>query len=249
LPIPTRLNHMQDLPTLATSMKQVGTRQAFVKLAHGSSASGAMAIRTDGDGRWRAYTTVERAGATLYNSRRIRVLEETDEIDRILQMLSPHSLHAEVWLPKASLQGKSFDVRALVIGGKLRHVVGRLSSTPMTNLHLLNERADAETVRARVGNVAWEHLEEIAERAALCFPRSLQMGLDVMWTPGFKHLFLLEANAFGDLLPGALWNGQTTYETQILSLSRHFVPPSPSLFPASPNNGLASSGVRKGGLC
>lgn len=217
LPVPRALGCADSLPALAARMQENGVRQAFVKLAHGSSASGAMAIRTDGVGRWRAYTTVERdlVSARLYNSRRIAILDNPDDMNAILRGLGPQTLHIEEWLPKASLNGRAFDVRALVIGGRLRHVVGRLSSTPMTNLHLRNDRADAATVRARVGAAAWTDLTELAARAAEIFPKSLHLGLDVMWLPGFRRLALLEINAFGDLLPGSLCDNLTTYEAEL----------------------------------
>ncbi|WP_309711129.1 STM4014 family protein [Armatimonas sp.] len=218
LTIPRSLGAHGSLPELAEAMSTLGVRQAFVKLAHGSSASGALAIRTDGKGRWKGYTTVEQVGGTLFNSRRIREIESTDALDSLLCALAPHTLHAEEWLPKASLQNSAFDLRALVIGGKLHHVVARLSQSPMTNLHLLNKRADAATVRERVGSAAWDALTELAERAAQCFPKCLHLGLDVMWLPGFRKLALLEAKAFGDLLPGTLHKGKTTYEAQLEAL-------------------------------
>ncbi|WP_394794268.1 STM4014 family protein [Armatimonas sp.] len=215
LPIPRSLGAPGSLAELAQAMQALGVRQAFIKLAHGSSASGALAIRTDGQGRWKGYTTVEQVEETLFNSRRIRALESPDALDGLIRALAPHTLHAEEWLPKASLQNHAFDLRALVIGGKLCHVVARLSQSPMTNLHLLNQRADAATVRERVGNVAWDALTELAERAAQCFPKCLHLGLDMMWLPGFRRLALLEANAFGDLMPGTLWEGKTTYEVEL----------------------------------
>jgi hypothetical protein len=85
----------------------------------------------------------------------------------------------------------------------------------MTNLHLLNRRNDEQTVRTHVGEGAWEALTRLVEQSAEVFPDSLHLGLDVMWLPGFRRLVLLEANAFGDLLPGTLWNGQTTYDTEL----------------------------------
>lgn len=215
LPIPRGLEAPGSLPALAEAMRALGVRQAFVKLAHGSSAAGALAIRTDGKGRWKGYTTVEQADGKLYNSRRIRTLESPESLDTLLQALASHTLHAEEWLPKASLCGSAFDLRALVIGGKLCHVVARLSHTPMTNLHLLNRRTDAATVRERVGSAAWDALTELAERAAQCFPKCLHLGLDILWLPGFRRLALLEANAFGDLLPGTLHNGKTSYEAEL----------------------------------
>lgn len=215
LPVPRALPEIESLSQLAAAMAGMRLRQAFVKLKHGSSASGAVAVRTDGAGRWRAYTTVERSENRLYNNRRIRTVENPEEIDTLIRALVPHGLHVEEWLPKATLNGSCFDIRALVIRGKLCHVVARISDSPMTNLHLLNRRADAEAVRATVGETAWESLHDVAARTAEVFPKSLHIGLDVMWLPKFRRLFILEANAFGDLLPGTLWNHRTTYEAEL----------------------------------
>lgn len=215
LPTPPPLGPVGSLAEVSAALATLGVRQAFVKLRHGSSASGAIALRTDGRGRWRGCTTVEEDAGRLFNTRRLRTLDDADALDRLIRALAPHGIHAEVWLPKASLNGGGFDVRALTVGGKLRHVVGRISAGPMTNLHLLNRRADAETVRSTVGEKAWDALTELAERAAACFPKSLHVGLDILWTPGLRRLAVLEANAFGDLLPGALWQGRTTYDAEL----------------------------------
>jgi hypothetical protein len=51
------------------------------------------------------------------------------------------------------------------------------------------------------------------------FPRCHHIGLDLLFTPGFRSHVLLEANAFGDLLPGVLWNGLDTYEAELASLA------------------------------
>jgi hypothetical protein len=215
LPVPRTLGPATSLAELSERMKTLRIRQAFVKLAYGSSAVGALAVRTDGSGKWKAYTTVERDGEKFYSTRQIQTLHDPAEIDARIVALAPEGLHIEEWLPKASLRGKGFDLRALVIGGRLRHVIARLSNSPMTNLHLLNQREDSETVRAHVGESAWEDLTRLAEQTAEVFPQSLHIGLDVMWLSGFCRLALLEANAFGDLLPGTLSKQQTTYEAEL----------------------------------
>ncbi|MEB9896617.1 hypothetical protein P4K96_24600 [Bacillus cereus] len=46
----------------------------------------------------------------------------------------------ERWIAKERLDGKSFDVRLLAVNGSACHAVLRLSSSPITNLHLRNER-------------------------------------------------------------------------------------------------------------
>jgi hypothetical protein len=194
----------------------------FGKLAHGSSASGTVAYRTDREGeRHQAFTTVEQSGNCLYNSRRVRCLNDLEEIRGLVDTLAKHRLHIEEWLPKATLPGKGvFDVRALAIAGKMRHVVGRCSETPITNLHLLNTRVSAEAVRERVGERAWEMLEETVEKVAQVYPRSLHLGIDIMWTPGFRQCYVLEVNAFGDQLNDVLSEGETTYTAEIRAWER-----------------------------
>ncbi|MBI1771837.1 MAG: hypothetical protein HYR68_05745 [Burkholderiales bacterium] len=47
------------------------------------------------------------------------------------------------------------------------------------------------------------------------FPRSLYAGLDILLPRNDKLPVLLEANAFGDLLPNLLHNGENTYLAEI----------------------------------
>ena len=49
------------------------------------------------------------------------------------------------------------------------------------------------------------------------FPRSLYGGLDVLVPQGVGDPFLLEINAFGDLLPNLLHREQDTYTAEILA--------------------------------
>ncbi len=189
--------------------------QVFVKLIHGSSASGAVAYRTSRGRHWAA-TTVERVGDKLYNSRRIRVLRDEREIAALIDALAPLGIYAERWVPKAGIDGHAFDVRVLTIRGKATHAVGRLSKSPMTNLHLRNPRVSAERVAAHVGAEAWSKILAAAESAHACFPDSHYAGVDVMITPDHRTVKVLEVNAFGDLLPGVLDTaGRDTWESEL----------------------------------
>lgn len=191
------------------------TGSAFIKLENGSSASGAVAYRTS-RGRYWAATTVEQANGRLYNSRRVRILTSEKEIAALIDALGPYGMYAERWMPKAGMDGRTFDVRVLVIRGKASQVAGRLSRSPMTNLHLLNDRASAERVAAHVGEEAWSRILAEAEAAAACFPNSHYAGIDVLITPDFRTVKVLEINAFGDLLPGVFDSqGRDTYESEL----------------------------------
>ncbi|MEH2327422.1 MAG: hypothetical protein V7K32_28470 [Nostoc sp.] len=43
----------------------------------------------------------------------------------------------------------------------------------------------------------------------------LYCGVDLLILPDWKTHVILEINAFGDLLPGILWNGMDTYTSGV----------------------------------
>jgi hypothetical protein len=219
--VPPCLGVISSYDALRERMRELGCARVFVKLAHGSSASGVVAYQTNGR-QHQAATTVEmvrREGALrLYNSRRIRVYREPGEIAALIDALCRHRAHAEAWLPKAGLEGRVFDLRVVVIAGQAKHAVVRSSRSPMTNLHLLNERGDLGALQARMGPEAWAAACRTCERAAACFPRSLHAGIDLLIAPGFRLHAVLEVNAFGDLLPGVFWEGRDTYTAEVEAL-------------------------------
>jgi hypothetical protein len=226
VPVPLALGCPESFAELWDRMQTAGCPRVFVKLAHGSSASGVVAYQTDGR-RHQATTTVEvvrqEGELRLYNSRRMRVYRELPEIQVLIDALCRHRVHVERWLPKAGWDGRTFDLRVVGVGGRARHAVARLSKSPMTNLHLLNDRADPAPIRERMGRF-WIGAMRACEVAIACFPGSLSVGLDLRIAPDFRRHHLLEVNAFGDLLSGTLWEGQDTYTAAILAAcERHRV--------------------------
>lgn len=212
LPVPRSLGQVRSHDELREAMLRHSCRAAFVKLAHGSSASGVVAYR-DGE----AVTTVEmvrQGGLKLYNSRLIRTYRRPADLVTLIDALAQETVQAEEWLPKAELDGQGFDLRILVIAGRARHAVVRMSRTPFTNLHLGNQRGDLAAVIERMGD-AWPAALQTCERAAALFPGSLHLGVDLLIHPDWRTHSILEANAFGDLLPGVLHEGMDTWEAEI----------------------------------
>lgn len=203
---------------LEAAMGEHRMQQVFVKLAHGSAASGVVALRL-GAGRAKAWTTVEAVelgGSTLlYNSRRVREIADVGRIAAVIDALCPHRVHVERWIPKAGFAGKSFDIRVLVIAGEPAHMVVRLARNPITNLHLLNQRLDIATIRPRIADAPWLAMLATCRRVAALFPRSLHLGLDIAFDPNLLDHRVLEVNAFGDHINGLLHAGRTTHETEI----------------------------------
>jgi hypothetical protein len=154
-------------------------------------------------------------GLRLYNSRTIRRYHEPGDIADLIDALAREGVRVEEWVPKAGIDGQVFDLRVVVIAGRARHVVVRMSRSPMTNLHLLNRRGDLSAVLTRLGPDAWRTARRTCERAAAVFPACLHLGVDLLIATGFRRHAVLEGNAFGDLLPGVLSEGVDTYGAEI----------------------------------
>ncbi|MEU4342291.1 STM4014 family protein [Nocardia sp. NPDC023852] len=209
-------------------MRDAGMPRVFVKLAHGSSASGVLAIESTRDGRLRATTSVEiTTEGHLHNSLRIRRYTSEREIASIVDRLAPDGLHLERWIPKVSQDGRSADLRVVVIGGRATHVVVRTSRAPLTNLHLGGARGDLAAFRAAAGD-HWAKALSICERAAACFPTTLCVGVDLLPAVGWRRFVVGEVNAFGDLLPRLTGlperpaAGLDTYTAQVIAATSRY---------------------------
>ncbi len=223
VPVPPALPAVRGYDELRARMAEARRDRVFVKPAHGSSASGVVALQT-APGRIKAVTSAAReADGVLRNSLRVRAYESEPEVAALVDELAPDGLHVEAWLPKASIGGRVFDLRVVVVAGTPTHAVVRTSRHPMTNLHLGGARGDLPAVRAWLGEDGWRRALEVCARAAACFPGSLVVGVDLLVGIGGRRLAVAEVNAFGDLLPGLTGlpgsgaEGLNTYEAQVAS--------------------------------
>ncbi|MGV9556973.1 STM4014 family protein [Streptomyces sp. NPDC003401] len=210
-------------------MREHRMPRLFVKPAHGSSASGVLAVETGGPGRIRATTSVElTSDGRLFNSLRVRRYQDERDVAAVVDALAPDGLHLERWLPKASQQGRAADLRVVVVAGRATHAVVRTSRSPLTNLHLGGRRGDLEAARRAVAaaGARWSDLLDVCERAAACFPRTLCVGVDLLPALDWRRAAVGEVNAFGDLLPrltglpGSGAEGLDTYAAQVAAALR-----------------------------
>ncbi|WTG93515.1 STM4014 family protein [Kitasatospora sp. NBC_01560] len=214
---------------LRARLHPAGLRRVFVKPAHGSSASGVVALEFGPRGQVLATTSVEQADGQLHNSLQVRRYRDERQVAGLIDRLAPDGLHVEQWIPKASQAGRSADLRVVVIDGRATHVVVRTSSQPMTNLHLGGSRGSLALAQEAAG-AGWPVLLDTAERAAACFPHAPMVGVDVLPTAGWRRALVGEVNAFGDLLPrltglpGGPAEGLDTYAAQLAALHRHPAP-------------------------
>jgi hypothetical protein len=203
---------------LRRQLEQVGWSRVFVKLRYGSSASGVVALAY-GKGKIQATTSVElvRTGGKtqLFNSLAVRRYTDERDVAAIVDALCREHVHIERWIPKAALDARTFDLRVLVIAGQVRHCVVRTSRGPITNLHLGNQRGDLARLMGCWPHAAAEQACSACGATAAAFPGCLYLGIDLAILAGFSRHAILEANAFGDLLPGVVDGGDDTYEAEL----------------------------------
>jgi hypothetical protein len=221
IPVPELLDEVHSFDELDGRFPARSHPAVFIKARWGSSAAGVIALRRHPDGRMAGYTSarLDEEGA-IYNHLRISRYTEREVIAALVDAIARQGAYAERWLPKPRLPedcDACYDLRVVASCGRARQRVARISRSPLTNLHLGNARAHPRWLRAS----EIDALEETVERAAATFPGSRCIGFDVCLRNGQAHI--LEANAFGDLLPGLRYpdgsEGATTYEDQACLVS------------------------------
>ena len=190
-------------------IERAGLDRVFVKARYGSSAAGVIAYRRNRRGQQQATTSAQvRPGGRLFNVKRICTYQRDDEVRRVIDLVAAQGAYAEAWIPKPRCGAGHFDLRVVTFGGRAAHRVARVGRRPMTNLHLDNERADPALLLPEADVKA---AESAAQQASRAFAASGIVGFDLVARKGAAQV--LEANAFGDLLPGLLWQGRDTYAT------------------------------------
>lgn len=221
---PHALADINNWVELDAAMKNSDLRRVFMKLRYGSAASGVLAIEKFGS-KIRVWTSVERIhtnGKTyLYNSLKIKKYLD-DEARHLIDDIAAMGVHTEAWIPKLRLDNRPCDLRLLVVGGKPAHCVVRHSSSPLTNLHLGNERLSAKVVRQRLSEETWNNILTIGRKVGHFFPDHLCIGVDIAIHKDSHKPYLLEVNAFGDHLNNVTHGGLNPYAFQIQFLEKTF---------------------------
>ena len=214
VPIPALLGPVQSYEHLQSLLHEHQLDRVYLKPRYGSSASGVVAYRRNKAGRHQATTSAalhRTEGATrLMNSKRMARYESEHDIAALVDALAAQELYAEAWLNKPRCGDSHYDLRVVTVAGQPAHRVARIGDQMMTNLHLDNRRGDAAGLLNAADMAA---LEVASAQAARAFPHSHVTGYDLVVRQGQARV--LEANAFGDLLPGLLWQGLDTYTAQL----------------------------------
>jgi glutathione synthase/RimK-type ligase-like ATP-grasp enzyme len=226
--VPEAIPGVVDYASLRAALAERDWPGVHVKIRHGSSASGVVALSQHSklESPW-ATTSTELhrvpSGYELYNSFRVRDYRLEREVSALINQLAADGLHVERTVSLTYVQRELMDLRLVTVGGKVTHAVGRSSHLPMTNLHLGGKRREIALFRERYGAERWEGVLDLVERTAACFPNSHCLGIDVL--PAHDRDYIGEVNAYGDLLPnliglpGTVGEGVDTYTAQLRDLS------------------------------
>ncbi len=220
IPVPDSLDGVATPDELRRAMHVRSWRGVFVKLTCGSSASCLAVYRlSESSSSGVVMTTIRRTPEGWFNCLRVQRVADPRGVDEILAFLLREGSQVERSVPKARLDGSFMDCRVLVIAGEPAFVVVRQNTHPITNLHLGGWRGDFDALRRVVPADSWAEAMDSCRRVA-ALHRCFHLGVDLLFEPGFRRHRILEANAFGDLLPDLTRRGLDVYEWQIEEVAR-----------------------------
>lgn len=214
IPLPSALYDVSSYNDLREKMREGDLNNVFIKTRFGSGASGIIALKTNGS-KVQSLTTVEQANGRLYNTRNLQRCANEVDVGALIDRLCQWGVQCESWVPKATIKEKQSDCRILLVDGAPDFIVLRKSKTPITNLHLMNERAKIDELIVRAGNDTWQRVLNTCDKIAGIFPKSFQIALDITVHRNLRNHSVLELNAFGDFLQNIKHQGMGTHAWQL----------------------------------
>lgn len=200
-PMAETLDGVGRADLLLGSMERRRIFQVFIKPVCGSGAAGAAAFRWQPrSGRMILYTCAMENPETgrLVNTKRLRRFTDRKQVLSMIGRLLELGCIVERWYAKAEHNGFSYDLRAVVQDGRMDFILARLSSGPITNLHLNNHPLKGNDLGLPCH--VMEDVEQLCIRAAGCYPELRSVGIDVLLEKGSLRPRIIELNGQGDLI-------------------------------------------------
>ena len=218
IPTPPSLEPPATPGQLLAALRARRFPTAYVKLNTGSSAASIAVVHPLDERPW-GLSSVARLDGGFYSTRRLCRYEGSD-LHAVLRFLLGEGACVQRGIPMAQIDGQNFDLRVVVVYGEPAFVVFRLSSLPMTNLHLGGRRGRFAACRACIPTRAWlDALDHCGEAGRLY--DCAMVGVDLLFERGYLRHHVLEVNAFGDFFPGLTdAQGRTTHRIEIEATAR-----------------------------
>lgn len=203
------------VPALLEAMEKRRVFQVFIKPNQGSGAAGIAAFcwqpRT---GQMILYTCGMEDPSThcLVNTKRLRKFTDRNQVVSLLERLLGLEPVIERWYAKAKHQGFSYDLRAVVQDGQVDFVLARLSSGPITNLHLNNH--PLKGTELGLSPSVWNRVTTLCQEASNCYPGLRSVGIDILLERGSFRPRIIEMNGQGDLIYQDIYDKNLIYRHQ-----------------------------------
>lgn len=211
---------IQNTQQLLERMRQTGMHQVFIKPAYGSGAAGVSAFRCQPrTGRMALYTcAMVHPKHGFVNTKCLRQFHRQQEVIPLLDRILALDCVVERWYAKASFQGHPYDLRAVVLDGRVEFLLGRLSKGPITNLHLNN--CPVEAAALGIPERAMEEIAKVCQTSMACFAGLRCAGIDILLEKGSMCPKVIEMNAQGDLIYQDIFQENRIYRRQV-QMMRH----------------------------
>lgn len=189
--------------------------QVFIKPVQGSGAAGVAAFRYQPKtGQMVLYTCgiVDDSTGHLVNTKRLRRFSDRRQVISIVEKLLRLNCVVERWYAKAEHKGFSYDLRAVVQDGQVDFVLARLSSGPITNLHLNNHPLRWQELGLTPKTM--DSVFNLCSQAAKCYPGLRSIGIDILLEKGSLRPRIIEMNGQGDLIYQDIYDNNRIYRHQ-----------------------------------
>lgn len=211
-------------PTNYNEFKEIHgemTAQYFIKLRYGSGGTGVLAYKNNPklnqEKIWTSLNFEVVGGKKIfYSNNKVNCFEDKNKVKELIHWVLVNGAHIEEWIPKATYQGASFDTRAFVLQDKAEYLISRLSKSPITNLHLGNQRMESKAIlsKEQVATIA-----TAAEKVMKLFNQSTFAGIDIVCSTGFRP-YVIDVNPFGDFFHNLLGTEDNVHYLEIKAAIR-----------------------------
>lgn len=213
--LPKRL----EMPKSYKELREIYGNQlmkCFIKLRYGSGSTGILAYSNHPKrGEEKVFTSLNfqksNGEKMFFSNYRVNCFKEREVVEELMNWVLNNGAHMEKWIPKSTYKGYAFDTRAFVLEKKSSYLLSRLSKSPITNLHLKNQRKESNEIFEEKD---LKRVAKASEDVMKIFSNSLYAGIDVVTSNSYRP-YIIDVNPFGDLFHHLLGTKENIYYLEI----------------------------------